>query len=106
MFINSFVPNAPFLYPLTTSENLKVFCCFQGVAKGCIGNKWVNLSPKQNLSKICPVDSVINHCVKSFSGVFLAQMRENADQNNSEYEHFSRRVSNSYFFQSGINAPL
>ena len=29
-----FVPNAPFLYPLTT--------CFERVEKGCIGNKWVN----------------------------------------------------------------
>ena len=40
---NPFVPNAPFLYPLKTSENLKVFWCFQGVEKRCIGNKWVKL---------------------------------------------------------------
>ena len=40
--INIFVPNAPFLYPLKTSENRKVFWCFQGLEKGCIGNKWVN----------------------------------------------------------------
>ena len=44
-FINSlfspFVPNAPFLYPLKTSENLAVFWCFQGVEKGCIVNEWV-----------------------------------------------------------------
>ena len=46
---NSFVPNAPFLYPLVTSKNLvksknrKAFWCFQGVEKGCIGNKWVNM---------------------------------------------------------------
>ena len=39
---NPFVPNAPFLYPLKTSENRKVFLCFQGVEKGCIGNKWVD----------------------------------------------------------------
>ena len=38
--INSFVPNAPFMYPLKTSENHKVFWCFQGVEKGCIGDKW------------------------------------------------------------------
>ena len=37
-----FVPNAPFLYPLNTSENRKVFWCFQGVEKECSGNKWVN----------------------------------------------------------------
>ena len=37
-----FVPNTLFLYPLNTSENLRVFWCFQGVEKRCIGNKWVN----------------------------------------------------------------
>ena len=40
-FINPFVPNAPFRYPLETSGNLKVLWCFQGLEKGCIGNKWV-----------------------------------------------------------------
>ena len=39
---NPFVPDAPFFYPLKTSENRKVFWCFQGVEKGCIGNEWVN----------------------------------------------------------------
>ena len=38
---NPFVPNASFFYPLKTSENFTVFWCFQGVEKGCIGNKWV-----------------------------------------------------------------
>ena len=42
--INLFVPNAPFLYPLKTSENRKVFWCFQGVDKGSIGNEWVTYS--------------------------------------------------------------
>ena len=37
--INPFVPNEPFLYPLKTSENRKIFRCFNGVQKGCIGNK-------------------------------------------------------------------
>ena len=36
---NPFVPNAPFLYSLITSEHQKVFWCFQGVEKGSIGNK-------------------------------------------------------------------
>ena len=36
---NPFFPNATFLYSLKTSENLKVFWCFQGVEKECIGNK-------------------------------------------------------------------
>ena len=37
VFINPFVPNAPFLYPLKISENLT----FSNVFRGCIGNKWV-----------------------------------------------------------------
>ena len=42
-YINPFVPNAPFLYPLRTLEILMVFWCFQGVENRCIGNKWVKL---------------------------------------------------------------
>ena len=42
MSFNSFVPNVPFPYPLKTSENRKVFWCFRGVEKGCIGNEWFN----------------------------------------------------------------
>ena len=42
--INPFIPNAPFLYPLKTPENNKVFSCDQWVEKGCIGNKWVQIS--------------------------------------------------------------
>ena len=44
--LNLFVPNAPFLFPLKTSENLTVFWYFQGVEKGCIGNKWINIRHK------------------------------------------------------------
>ena len=40
--LNPFVPNALFLHPLKTSKNLTVFWYFQGVEKGCMGNKWVN----------------------------------------------------------------
>ena len=39
---NPFVLNAPFLYPLKTSENLTVFSCFQGVEKEYIRNEWFN----------------------------------------------------------------
>ena len=45
--VNPFVVNAPFLYPLKTSENRKVFC-FQRVEKGFIGNEWVKVKFKQN----------------------------------------------------------
>ena len=48
-----FVSNAPFLYPLKTSENFMVFWCFKGVKKRCIGNKWV-------LTKNC---DYVDYCV-------------------------------------------
>ena len=38
---NPFVSNSPFLCSLKTSQNRKVFWCFQGVETGCIGNVWV-----------------------------------------------------------------
>ena len=38
---NTSVPSAPFLYSQKTSENLKAFWRFQGIEKGCIGNKCV-----------------------------------------------------------------
>ena len=38
-FVNPFVLNAPFIYPLKTSENDQVF---KGVEKGFIGNERVN----------------------------------------------------------------
>ena len=41
MDFNPFSTNVPLLYPLKTSENCKVFRCFHGVEKGCIGNEWV-----------------------------------------------------------------
>ena len=43
LLFNPFVPNAPFLYPLKISEKHKVFWCFKGVEKGCIGKKCVNV---------------------------------------------------------------
>ena len=41
--LNHFFPNAPFLYSLKTSENCRVFWCFQRVEEGFIGGKWVKL---------------------------------------------------------------
>ena len=40
-YINTVVPNVPFLYAMKISENRKVFWCFEGVEKGYIGNEWV-----------------------------------------------------------------
>ena len=48
-FIIPFVPNAPFLYPPKTSENGKIFWCFQGVEKECIGNEWANDTHREKL---------------------------------------------------------
>ena len=51
--LNRFVPNASFLYSLKTTENRTVFWCFQGVEKGCIGNKCVkSISGQLDLDKI------------------------------------------------------
>ena len=41
--LNQFVLNATVLYSLETSQNLTVFF-FQVVAKGCIVNKWINIT--------------------------------------------------------------
>ena len=44
--VNQFVSNATFLYPVKHQRTVKVFWCFQGVEKGYIGNKWVNIGLK------------------------------------------------------------
>ena len=54
---NRFVPNAPFLYPLKTGK-LKVFWCFQGVEKECIGNKWAKNITKR--TDICGMIACYN----------------------------------------------
>ena len=51
---NLFVPNAPFLYPLKTSEKRTVCWCFQGVEKGCIGDEWVNSSLPLSSAEVWP----------------------------------------------------
>ena len=66
---NQFVPNAPFFYCLKPSENRKVFCCFQGVEKGCIGKKWVkggledplSRTVSSNYYKPCELSSLMNN---------------------------------------------
>ena len=37
-YLTQFVPIYPFSIPLKTSENCKVFWCFQGVEKGALGS--------------------------------------------------------------------
>ena len=62
--------------PLKISENRKVFWCFQGVEKGCIGNKWVNVirttSPCRNQLKLRIFWLVWKGCItlKMFAFIF------------------------------------
>ena len=52
--LNPFVLNAPFLYPLKTSENRNVFWYFQGVEERCIGTNgliWAFFSKKKLCKK-------------------------------------------------------
>ena len=53
ILFNPFFPNATFFYPLKTSENRKVFQCFQGVEKGCIEcvKRKISHSKKQKKKK-------------------------------------------------------
>ena len=44
--VNPFVPSAPFLYPMKTSENRK------GVEKGYIGDEWVKSLPLVDTSAL------------------------------------------------------
>ena len=44
LIINPLAPNALFLYPLKTSENLTVFYCFEGV--GALGTNGLISDPK------------------------------------------------------------
>ena len=72
--INPFAPNAPFFYPLKVSENLRVFLCFQGVEKGCIGNKWV----KEKTAKAMKGIGIIKNSVKLFHGILKKLMNLNS----------------------------
>ena len=72
--INPFFPNAPFLYPQKTSENLMVFWCFQGVDNRCIENKWIKWERTQvrGVFKILPniYDGILSD--NSFVAVVVA----------------------------------
>ena len=69
--VNPFVPNAPFLYPLKTSEKLKVFWCFQGVEKGCIGNEWVKMNN-------CRIGKRCKYLTYLFEGLLSSQLHRSS----------------------------
>ena len=56
--INSFVPNAPFLYPLKTSKNGKFSDVSRGLRKGALRTNGLRHEKKNN--------SVRNHCLKLY----------------------------------------
>ena len=72
---NPFVPSAPFLYHLKTSENRKVFWCFQEVQKGCIGNEWVKLGEWNNRPPVYQFLKFLLACRFTFN-VYAKNVRE------------------------------
>ena len=63
--IDPFVSSAFFLYVLKISGTLTVFRCFQGVERGCIGNKWVKLFVKAEACLGFYKTSVMGHFCKN-----------------------------------------
>ena len=77
---NPFAPNAPFLSPLKTSENRKVFLCFQGVEKGCIGTNGFTEVPGLkssgcNATKIKPLTKFLKGISKAEKWKILEMSR-------------------------------
>ena len=68
--LNPFILNASFPYPLKKSENHKVFWCFQGVEKGCIGNKWVKIFAK----RFSILAAFLSHHESHFSSWFFCDL--------------------------------
>ena len=80
--ISPFIPNALFLYPLTTSKNLTVFWCYQGAEEGYIGNKWVefNLLKEDGCKvQVAPIASASS--MASFSTTLLDDISKGGHPN-------------------------
>ena len=95
MFIDSltrFFPMHPFLYPLKISENHKVFWCFQGVEKGCIGYKWVYSTFWGHWKKYFTWISTIDVCLTRY---FMLQ-RSSWKKNQKRY------LKTKWFFYTSI----
>ena len=61
-FINPLQPGLAFLHPLKTSENLKVFWCFQGVWKSNAGRSWI----KWGSFTPCEILKALSHVMHLF----------------------------------------
>ena len=63
LYFNTFVPNAPFLYPLKTSENLTVLWCFQGAEKSALGtNGLIKRYSSKSHSSFLDYNMKLSHC--------------------------------------------
>ena len=94
MLLNPFVPSASFLYPLKTSENLRVFWCFQG------GRKRVHWERK-GLKKLCIDDSLIYIFSDWLCGLTLRLKNQNLNlfEQTSSVQSFDWLVN---FISSGM----
>ena len=92
LLLNPFVPNAPFLYPLKTSENCKVIWCFHEVEKECIGNRWVKLAAECKFA----LSSKIDGCTMDgpFSGTFKDMYMINTSQFGVAYLYLLKTSEN------------
>ena len=68
--INPFVPNAPFIYPQKTSENLTVFWCFQG------SRERVHWERMGKVGMIYLLDKVLSRFVSSMSSRNFDQLKQ------------------------------
>ena len=78
-----FVPNAPFLYSLKKSENFTVFWCFQGLGKGCIGNKWVIF--EKISENTAYYRSIAMSFIRALRCFFVVQNKSHRSFRNSQY---------------------
>ena len=69
--VNPFVHNPPLFYPLKTTENRNIFC-FQGLEKGYIENKWVNVSNEDTRLMLMTPFSVFTVTFEQISQIALA----------------------------------
>ena len=83
-----FVPNAPFFYPLKTSENSKVFWCFQGVEKECI-----KLLRMGSLTLLCRVGRLLVDNFPIVGSLKVTSMQEEGEKLYNESERKGRGVT-------------
>ena len=120
---NPFVPNAPFLYPLKTSENLTV-------EKGCIENKWVKSSQKLDYYSLfirlwlverrkSKIAAIFSNLFNTSNAIDIQMFKVKKSNNRANYYFFSiwfsftnihdshdSRRKGGYFLNSSLPLPL